>query len=101
MSVGHTRGPRSGGNHGADVRRGSHDVIVPLLAFAVGVVVDVKRKAEAIDLQSSDVAQTQVGKISHQLSVEPERDLAVALPGRVRLEHVLVAVPAIELGGDV
>ena len=60
-----------------------------------------ERQAEAVDLQRRDVAQPQAREIGHQHSVEPDGDAAVALAGRVRLQHVLVAVPAIELRDDV
>src|SRR6476646_3076057 len=86
------RCPPSGTGHRSDVRGGGDDVVVPLLAHAVRVGPDVEREAEAVDLEGRDVAQPQVLEVGLEHAVEPEGDPAVALAGRVRLDHVFVAV---------
>src|SRR5262249_38316673 len=84
-----------------NVGLGRDDVVVPLARLALRVRPNVERQPEAVDLQRCDIAQAQARGGGNQHAGQPDGDAAVACARRIRLNHVLVAVPAIELRDDV
>src|SRR4029079_10848275 len=81
----------------ADIRGSRHHIVIPLLVLPQRVVGDEEADIEAVYLQSIHIAQPQVREVGDQLAVYPASYPTVALARRVRLEHVLEAIPATQL----